>query len=432
MRSPPILLSNSSTIGTLIIPGDKSISHRAVIFAALSNGVTRLSHFLKSEDCLYTLKALQALGVISWWDKKDLLIQGVGIHFKAPLHPLYFGNSGTGLRLMAGLLVGQPFNSVLIGDASLSQRPMDRIIDPLRAMGAKITGMPFNNQTVCPLRIQGGQCLKAIDYTLPIPSAQVKSCLLLASRFAQGHTRIYESQPTRDHTERLLVQFKNTGKGPLTACHLTIPGDMSSAAFFMVAATLMPNFSLTLPFIGVNPTRMGVIHILRLMGANIKVKAHAKKMWEPMADIHIYNAPLKGIVIPDAHIVSAMDEFPILFIAAAFAKGETVLHGALELRVKESDRLTTMADNLTKLGFLVKQYSDGIKIQGFESFRPPNDLIVLDSKGDHRIAMAFSIAVCILKNTHPHLKIIIQDTECIKTSFPDFQALLAQLMKHPP
>lgn len=413
--------------GIILIPGDKSISHRAVILAALSKGISRLSHFLKSEDCLHTLKALNALGVVSWWDEEDLLIQGIGeAYFKPPEKPLDFGNSGTGLRLMAGLLAGQPFDSTLTGDVSLCQRPMDRIIDPLRAMGANITGTLLNNKTVSPLKIKGGQALQGIRYSLPVASAQVKSCLLLAGRFAQGNMQIQESESTRDHTERLLKKFKDTGKGALTACNLRIPGDISSAAFFMVAATLMPNSHLILKSVGVNSTRMGIIHILRSMGANIELKLHPEENWEPIADIVVKSSPLQGIMIPSSQVVSAIDEFPILFIAAAFAKKETVLRGALELRVKESDRLAVMANNLIQLGFKVEQFSDGLRLEGIESFEPSKTPVTIDPKGDHRIAMAFSIAAHVLKDRYPEMQVTIEDTQCINTSFPNFIDLLTQ------
>lgn len=424
------LLSSQSFTGEISIPGDKSISHRALILAALAKGISRISHFLKAQDCLNTLKVLNTLGIQSNWDRGDLWIGGLGLNgFQAPQEPLDFGNSGTGLRLMAGILVGQPFDTLLIGDASLSKRPMTRIIEPLSAMGAKITGIMLNNQVVPPLKIIGGQSLKGISYHLSVASAQAKSCILLASRFAKGATQVYEQKMTRDHTERLLKQFKDTGKGELTACELTIPGDISSAAFLMVASILIPGSHLVLKSVGINPTRMGVIHILKLMGADIQVYPHKDNEWEPIADIVVKYSPLTGIIIPESEVVSAIDEFPILFIAAAFAQGETILRGAFELRVKESDRIATMAENLEKLGVVLQQYPDGIKIIGSEGFNYHSNKVI-NSKGDHRIAMAFCIAACVLKNRHSDFKMTIEQTECINTSFPNFNELLLQLGSH--
>lgn len=421
------VISSQSFRGEVSIPGDKSISHRAIILAALAKGISRISHFLKAEDCLRTLSVLNTLGVQSTWDTGgDLWIVGTGLGcFKVPQEPLDFGNSGTGLRLMAGVLVGQSFDTVLIGDESLSKRPMGRIIEPLNAMGAKITGVMLNNQIVPPLKIMGGQFLKGISYHLSVASAQAKSCLLLASRFAEGATQIYEQKTTRDHTERLLKQFKDTGKGALTACELTIPGDISSAAFFMVAAILIPGSHLILKSVGINPTRMGVIHILKLMGADIRVYPDDNE-WEPVADIVVKYSPLTGIIIPESEIVSAIDEFPILFVAAAFARGETVLRGALELRVKESDRLSTMAENLEKLGVVLQQYPDGIKIMGSEGLNYLSNRVV-NSQGDHRIAMAFCIAACVLKNRYSDFNMTIEHTQCISSSFPNFNEVLLQL-----
>lgn len=416
--------------GELEVPGDKSISHRAVILAALSKGTSKIQHFLKAEDCLNTLKALNALGVVSHWSADgDLLIEGMADKpFVAPTQSLDFGNSGTGLRLMAGILVAQPFDSILTGDASLCARPMDRIIDPLKKMGAQISGVSLDGKTVPPLEIKGGQSLHGIEYDLPVASAQVKSCLLLASRFAKGSTHIQENKGTRDHTERLLKKFQDKGQGPLHACELRVPGDISSAAFFMVAATLIPGSHLKLKAVGLNPTRMGVIHILKLMGADIQIE-YQNQEWEPIADITVKYSPLSGILIPESEVVSAIDEFPILFIAAAFAKGKTVLRNATELRVKETDRLSTMAENLLKLGVTLKQYSDGIEIEGLCIPQIPIKALV-DSKGDHRIAMAFCIAACVLKNQNAANELSIQDTDCIKTSFPNFIESLGLLGTH--
>lgn len=405
--------------GQRYIPGDKSISQRAIIFAALAQGETRLSHFLKSEDCLHTLEVLKALGLSFIWDTQgDLVIQGLGLKgFKAPSEPLYFGNSGTGLRLMAGVLAGQPFDSVLTGDASLCKRPMQRIIDPLKQMGAQITGF------VPPLKITGKQNLIGIDYHLTVASAQVKSCILLAGQFAQGVTRVYETQATRDHTERLLEIFNVNGL--LEARDLIIPGDMSSAAFFIVAALLIPGSHLVLKSVGVNPTRLGVIHILKLMGANIEL-VNQTDDWEPTADIIVQYSVLRGITIPLNEVVSAIDEFPILFIAAAFAQGRTILRGAGELRVKESDRLSKMAQNLQQLGVQLQEYADGMCIEGLTDINI-NKNIIINTAGDHRIAMAFCIAGCVLKNKGYKGTFIVQDTDCINSSFPNFIELMSSV-----
>lgn len=404
--------------GQETIPGDKSISQRAIIFAALAQGQTRLSHFLKSEDCLHTLEALKNLGLnFTWHINGDLLIEGLGLKgFKAPSAPLYFGNSGTGFRLMAGVLAAQPFDSVLTGDASLSKRPMNRITEPLKQMGAKITG------SVAPLKITGNQNLVGIDYKLLIASAQVKSCILLAGQFAKGVTRVYETHSTRDHSERLLKIFNTDGI--LKGQNLIIPGDISSASFFIVAALLIPGSHLFLKSVGVNPTRLGVIRILKLMGANIEL-GNQRDDWEPTADIIVQYSTLRGISIPLEEVVSAIDEFPILFIAAAFAQGNTLLRGAAELRVKESDRLAKMAQNLKQLGVQLEEYPDGMNIKGDLDINiNHNKEIIIDAAGDHRIAMAFCIAGCILKNKGYNASFIVQDTDCIKTSFPNFIDLL--------
>jgi len=415
--------------GEVTLPGDKSISQRAIIFAALANGQSRISHFLESQDCLDTLNVLKALGLIFHWNKqRDLIIEGLGLKgFHAPNAPLYFGNSGTGLRLMAGVLAGQSFDSILIGDASLCKRPMDRIIEPLRQMGAEITGEQYENKTVAPLKIKGNPQLKSIEYYSTIASAQVKSCILLAGALAQGITRVHEPQLSRDHTERMLNLFRSP-LGELQACNLTVPSDISSAAFLIVAATLIPGSHLVLKSVGVNPTRLGVIRILKLMGADIEL-IHYQDEWEPMADIIVRYSPLQGIIIPPEEVVSAIDEFPILFIAAAFAKGETVLRNAQELRVKESDRLSTMAQNLKKLGINLEEYPDGMRIEGMDNrdFNNTNNKIIIDSAADHRIAMAFCIAACIMKYKKYTGVFIVPDIDCIASSFPNFLALMESL-----
>ena len=410
--------------GRLRIPGDKSISHRALMFGALAEGVTHVTGFLEGEDCLATLRAFRAMGVaIDGPNQGQVTIQGVGLHgLTAPRDPLDLGNSGTSMRLMAGLLAGQAFDTVLVGDPSLSRRPMRRVTEPLTRMGARIETSPMG---CAPLRIHGGQLLHGIDYELPVASAQVKSCLLLAGLYADGVTRVTEPAPTRDHTERLLEGFAYPlqregercvslmGGHRLTATALDIPADLSSAAFFLVGATLAPGSDLVLEHVGVNPTRAGVIDILRLMGADIALLNPRLAGGEPVADLRVRHAPLRGARIPEALVPLAIDEFPAVFVAAAGAEGVTVLTGAAELRVKESDRIQAMADGLTALGIAARPTPDGIVIQGGALTGG-----TVNSQGDHRIAMSFAMAA--LRASGP---ITIGDCANVNTSFPGFAAL---------
>jgi 3-phosphoshikimate 1-carboxyvinyltransferase len=349
-------------------------------------------------------------------------IEGVGLHgLRAAGSELDLGNSGTSMRLLAGLLAGQRFASTLVGDASLSRRPMLRVTDPLARMGAQITtaepGTP-------PLHIEPVEGLHHIDYRMPVASAQVKSCLLLAGLYADGETCVTEPAPTRDHTERMLAAFGHpvrrdgpricsSGGGRLRACRLDVPGDISSAAFFLVGASIAPSSDLTLEHLGVNPTRIGVLNILRAMGADIQVLNPRDAGGEPVADLRIRSAPLKGIRIPEDQVPLAIDEFPALFIAAACAEGETLLTGAAELRVKESDRIQAMAEGLAVLGVEAEPRADGIRIRGGGYGGG-----TLDSGGDHRIAMAFAIAA--LRAGAP---IEVRDCATVGTSFPGFAAL---------
>jgi len=406
------------------VPGDKSISHRAIMFGALAEGVTAITGFLEGEDCLATLRAFRAMGVrIAGPEQGRVTVHGVGLRgLRAPASPLDMGNSGTSMRLMSGILAGQAFDAVLTGDASLTRRPMRRVIEPLTRMGARIESA---GQGTAPLRIHGGQRLTGIDYPLPVASAQVKSCLLLAGLYADGVTRITEPAPTRDHTERMLEGFGYplrregertvavAGGGQLTGTTLDVPADISSAAFFLVGASLAPGSDLVLEHVGVNPTRTGAIDILRLMGANIEVLNPRLAGGEPVADLRVRHAPLRGIRIPEALVPLAIDEFPALFVAAAGAEGVTVLTGAAELRVKESDRIQVMADGLNALGIAAGPTSDGMIIQG-------GALVggIVPSHGDHRIAMSFAMAA--LRATGP---ITIQDCANVNTSFPGFVAL---------
>ena len=410
-----------SVRGALRLPGDKSISHRAVILGAIADGVTQVRGFLEGDDSLRTVAALREMGVtITGPERGCLTIYGVGRHgLQPPRRPLDMGNSGTAMRLLAGLLAAQPFAATLTGDESLSQRPMARIAEPLKLMGASIE---TDGQGTPPLVINASP-LKAINYPLPVASAQLKSCLLLAGLYADGQTEITEPAICRDHTERMLTGFgypierdikqgvcRLTGGHPLRAADIDIPADISAAAFFMVAAAITPGAELTLRHVGVNPTRSGIITLLRLMGCDIRLHNEAEAGGEPVADISVTHSPLQGIEIPQEQVASAIDEFPALFIAAACAEGETVLRGAEELRVKESDRIEAMAAGLRTLGVRLETYPDGIRIQG-----GPLGGGEVDSRGDHRIAMSFAVAA--LRATAP---VRIRHCNNVSTSFPGF------------
>lgn len=388
----------NSLSGNLKVPGDKSISHRSIMLGSLSHGITKVSGFLEGEDALSTLKAFQAMGVKIERDGDNVTIHGVGINgLKKPQGPLDLGNSGTSIRLMSGILAAQAFDCELVGDESLSKRPMNRVINPLRDMGAIID----SNDGKPPLKITGGQTLKGIDYDLPVASAQVKSCILLAGLYADGDTCVTEPAPTRDHTERMLKglgykvrvndnQMCLTGGGDLKATEIQVPSDISSSAFFMVAAAIAPKADITLLGVNINPTRTGVIDILQLMGANLTLSNEREIGGELLADIRIQSSKLTGIHIPEELVPLAIDEFPAVFIAASCATGETILTGAKELRVKESDRIQVMADGLDILGIDNEVLEDGIKIQG-GVFKEPTGMI--ESHHDHRISMSFAVAV---------------------------------------
>ncbi len=405
--------------GSLRVPGDKSMSHRSIMLASIADGVSRISGFLEGEDSLNTIRAFRQLGVAIERDRDRVEVIGRGLHgLQAPPGDLDMGNSGTAMRLLLGLLAGQRFDACLVGDRSLSSRPMGRVIDPLRQMGARIDSEEGGR---APLRIHGGQQLSAIEYDMPVASAQVKSCLLLAGLYASGETVVREPAPTRDHSERMLRGFGctlHTGNGEirlaggqsLNACDIDVPADISSAAFFIVAASIAPQSELVLLHVGVNPTRTGVIEILRLMGANIELSNRRDIGGEPVADLRICSAPLRGIDIPPELVPLAIDEFPVLFVAAACASGTTRLRGAEELRVKESDRIQVMADGLLELGIEALPERDGITIVG-GSLRGGE----VDSQGDHRIAMAFAVA-----SLRASDEIRIRDTANVNTSFPGF------------
>lgn len=412
--------------GEATIPGDKSISHRALMLGSLADGATHIHGFLESEDCLATLVALRQLGVrIDGPNDGHVIVHGPGSgRLRASQAPLDMGNAGTAMRLFMGLLAGESFDSQLVGDASLSRRPMERVAVPLRLMGARITtreGRP-------PIKVHGGHALTAIDYELPVPSAQVKSAILLAALRAEGRTRVTEPAPSRDHTERMLAAFgvevlhtggtiALQGGQLLQATRVQVPGDFSSAAFFIVAGCLAARDGLVLRGIGLNPTRTGLLNLLREMGADIRVQpcgdsgSGARSAREPVADIEVRASPLHGIKVAESAVPLAIDELPVFFIAAACAQGETVVRGALELRVKESDRLAAMAMGLGRLGVEHELLADGMWIRGSSGF----DGGVIDSHGDHRIAMAFAMA-----SVRARAPIEIRDTASVATSFPDF------------
>ncbi|MGA0936945.1 MAG: 3-phosphoshikimate 1-carboxyvinyltransferase [Sedimenticolaceae bacterium] len=413
--------------GAIRVAGDKSISHRSIMMGSLAEGTTHVSGFLEGEDALATLNAFKAMGVkIEGPDNGKVVVHGVGMQgLQQPQASLDVGNSGTSMRLMSGLLAGQAFSTTLIGDESLTKRPMKRVTDPLALMGAKIETTETGTS---PLNISPVAALKGIDYDMPMASAQVKSCLLLAGLYAEGETWVTEPAPTRDHTERMLQGFGYEvmqdgprrgvkGGGKLTACDIDVPADISSAAFFLVGASIAEGSDLTLQHVGMNPTRDGVINILRLMGADIEVNNERVIGGEPVADLRVRSAKLKGIQIPEDQVPLAIDEFPALFVAAACAEGETVLTGAEELRVKESDRIQVMADGLIALGVDAKPTPDGIVIQGGAIGGGS-----VGSHGDHRIAMSFAMAA--LRATGD---ISIDDCANVNTSFPGFVELAASV-----
>jgi len=417
----------SSLSGRIRVPGDKSISHRSIMLGSLAEGTTEVEGFLEGEDALATLQAFRDMGVVIEGPHHGrVTIHGVGLNgLKAPAGPLYMGNSGTSMRLLSGLLAAQPFDTTLTGDASLSKRPMNRVARPLREMGAVIETGPEGRP---PLNIKGGQRLTGMDYDMPMASAQVKSCLLLAGLYAAGKTSVTEPAPTRDHTERMLrgfgypVSVEGSTAGvesghKLSATRIEVPADISSAAFFLVAASIAEGSELVLEHVGINPTRTGVIDILKLMGGDITLENQREVGGEPVADIRVRAARLKGIDIPENLVPLAIDEFPVLFVAAACAEGRTVLRGAEELRVKESDRIQVMADGLIALGIKAEPTPDGIVIEGGAIGGGE-----VWAHGDHRIAMSFSVAS--LRASAP---IRIHDCANVATSFPNFLALAAEV-----
>jgi 3-phosphoshikimate 1-carboxyvinyltransferase len=405
--------------GCITVPGDKSISHRAVMLAAIADGTSRIDGFLEGADTRATAAAFAAMGVrIDMPEPAVRIVHGVGIDgLQAPRSPLDCGNAGTAMRLLAGLLAGQSFNSTLTGDASLSRRPMQRVIEPLHAMGARID----SDQGLPPLHIIGGQALTGIEYDLPVASAQVKSALLLAGLQASGETHIREPHPTRDYTERMLQAFgvdiayaaghaRLRGGQRLLSTDVVVPADFSSAAFFIVAASLVAGSDIRIPRVGVNPRRTGLLAVLRSMGADIRVENAGADDGEPVASLVVRHAPLHGIDVPAAHVADMIDEFPALFVAAACASGTTRITGAAELRVKESDRIATMAAGLRTLGIRVDETADGATIHGGHLHGGH-----VESHGDHRIAMAFAVAAQCANG-----EVVVGDVGNVATSFPGF------------
>ena len=408
--------------GTLDVPGDKSVSHRAIMLAAVADGTSRIDGFLEGDDTRATAAIFERMGVrIEAPEARTRVVHGVGLDgLQPPEGLLDCGNAGTGMRLLAGLLAGQAFDSVLAGDASLSRRPMRRVLDPLARMGAVITsqnGFP-------PLRIRGGQALRGIEYTSGIASAQVKSSVLLAGLQARGYTEVQEPHPTRDYTERMLRAFgwpidfepgraRLEGGHRLRAIDVAVPADFSSAAFFLVAACVIPGSRLVLRRVGMNVRRTGLLRVLRQMGANIQVLECGEEGGEPVADLHVEYAPLHGIDVPVDAVPDMIDEFPALFVAAACARGTTTVRGAAELRVKESDRIATMAAGLRALGVEILEAPDGAVIHG-GTLRGGS----VASQGDHRVAMAFAIAGQAADD-----EVRIGDIANVATSFPGFDAL---------
>jgi len=421
----------SSAKGEIAVPGDKSISHRSVMLGAIANGVTTVRGFLRGEDNMATMGAFRAMGVRIEDDGETLSIYGQGLHgLKEPADVVDCGNSGTSIRLLTGLLAGQSFFSVLTGDQYLRKRPMKRVVEPLARMGARIMGR--DKGTLAPLAIYG-DALNAIGYESPVSSAQVKSAIMLAGLYADGETSVREPSLSRDHSERMfrlfgasLGVFNNgvtvRGGTELTGQEIIVPGDISSAAFFMVAALITPGSELLIRNVGVNPTRTGVIDILKSMGGRIELLGEREVSGEPVADILVSSSRLKAVDIAGPVVPRAIDEFPAVCVAAACAEGRTTVRDARELRVKETDRIAAMATNLRTLGVAVEECDDGMDIIGVERLGGG----IVESFGDHRIAMSLSVAGLVSQGG-----ITIGDVDCVATSFPSFFPLLEQVAGGP-
>lgn len=419
--------------GRVRVPGDKSISHRALLLGSIAEGLSRVEGLLPAADCLATLRCIEALGVeVQRFDKTTLVVHGLGLHgLQEPDDVLDCAGSATTMRLLSGILAGQPFYSVLTGNASLRSRPMARIVQPLRWMGATILGR--NNDRLPPLSIRGGR-LQGINYTLPVASAQVKSAILLAGLYAEGTTTVHEPGPARDHTERMLraqgARLKVQGNsitlassGGLRAMDITIPGDISSAAFPIAAACLVPRSEIVIEGVGVNPTRTGFLEVLRTMGADIVVENQQERGGEPVADIVVRGSPglnpgLRGVEVGGELVPRMIDEFPILAVAATQAEGETVVRDAAELRVKETDRIAAIVAELRKFGAYIEERPDGFVVEGPTSLREAH----VDSHGDHRLAMSLIVAGLLAEG-----ETIVEGTECIEDSFLGFEGILTAL-----
>ncbi len=427
----------ASLRGAITVPGDKSITHRAIIFSALAEGTGTIAGYCRGEDCLNTMRAFQALGVQIQESPKELTVQGKGLWgLTEPAGVVDCGNSGTGIRLLTGLLAGQDFFTVLTGDGSIRRRPMGRIVKPLREMGAMIAGRKGGE--LAPLAVTG-TTLHGITYASPVASAQIKSSLLLAALYAKGTTTLIEPRLSRDHTERLLqfygLPFTREGNavkvegrpsvGWQAVPRLTVPGDLSAAAFFIVGATIVPGSDVTIQGVGVNPTRTGILDVLTRMGADIQLLNRREEAGEPVADIRVKSASLKGVTVGSDMIPQTIDEFPILCVAAAVAEGQTIISGAEELRVKESDRISTMAAELRPMGAIITERPDGMVIDGVGHSKENGRLSATKGKshGDHRVAMSLAIAGLTASRST-----IIDETDCIETSFPDFSERLMSLL----
>ena len=422
--TPLVVGPGSPLRGTLRMPGDKSISHRAALLGGLAAGTTRIRGFLRAEDCLATLRCLRGLGVAVEESADALMLRGGGL--REPEDVLDVGNSGTTIRLLSGILAGQPFHTVVTGDASIRRRPMDRVTEPLRRMGARISGRQGGR--LAPLSIDGGG-LRGITYATPVASAQVKSAVLLAGLFADGDTEVREPALSRDHTERMLGAFgipvardgltvRLRGPGRLRGTDLHVPGDLSSAAYFLVAAALVPGSEVTVEGVGLNPTRTGILDILRLMGAQVDVRDVREDGGEPVGTVSVRASRLRGVVIGGSLIPRAIDELPVVAVAASLAEGETVIRDAAELRVKESDRIAALARELARLGATVEAQPDGLAITGVRRLRGGRAA----SGGDHRVAMALAVAGLCADGP-----VTIEDPACIQTSFPEFEATLRRV-----
>lgn len=413
--------------GVIKVPGDKSISHRSVMLGALSNGITEIEGFLMGEDCMSTVRCIRALGIPVTVAGETVVVEGRGLHgLQEPDDVLDVGNSGTTIRLLSGILAGQPFNTLLTGDPSIRRRPMGRVTRPLREMGARIMGRQDGN--LAPLAIQGGQ-LKPFTYKSPVASAQIKSAVILAGLFAPGWTEVIEPAPSRNHTELMLRSFgaevicsensvKVKGEPNLTGQRVLVPGDISSAAFFLVAGLIVPQGKITIQSVGLNPTRDGIIEVLQAMGAKIRIFDTQTVAGEVIGSLEVETSELQGVTVGGKIIPRLIDEIPVLAVAGAFARGVTEIRDAAELKVKESNRIRTMVEGLSRLGVRVEELPDGLRIYGGSVLKGS----ICQSHHDHRIAMALAVA-----GLRAEGETVIEDAGSINVSFPKFPELLRQL-----